>query len=327
MTNTSLAQRSAQRAQFEVVPVAAALGAEIRGIDLTKMDDAAFKSVHAAWLDNVLLIFRGQSVSAEDLVHLVRRFGVPVSSSNLHKRDLKERAGNEIYQLPPEVTVVSNLRENGKTVGILGDGEIAWHSDFSFKEAPTAARMLVAKEIPPLEKGGNTFFLNGYASYDALSAAQKKRYSGKTIKQGNIVDTAMKLRPGASLEDDIRYTPGPSNPIISTHPETGGNSLFLGRRHSAYVNGCSLEESEALLDELWAHFTQPRFCYTHHWAVGDVVIWDNRCTLHRRDAFDSAERRVLYAAQVEGHKPFEAPDALSRPAHPRSKLINVQPHG
>ncbi len=165
-----------------------------------------------------MLVFRGQAVSAEDLVKLVRRFGTPVSSSNLHQRDLKERAGNKLFNLPAEVTVVSNVKEGGKTVGILGDGEIVWHSDFSFKEAPTAARMLVAKEIPPNEKGGNTIFLNCYAAYDALSAAQKKRISGKTIKQGNIVDTAMKLRPGASLEDDIRYTPGPSHPIISTHP-------------------------------------------------------------------------------------------------------------
>ena len=197
-----------------------------------------------------------------------------------------------------------------------------WHSDFSFKEAPTAARMLVAKEIPPHEKGGNTMFLNCYAAYDALSAAQKKRIAGKTIKQGNTVDTAMKLRPGASLTDDIRYTPGPSHPIISTHPETGANSLFLGRRHSAYANGLSLAESAALLDELWEHAAQPRFCYEHVWAAGDVVIWDNRCTLHRRDAFDSTERRVLYAAQVEGHQPFEAPDALSLPPHPRAKLFN-----
>jgi taurine dioxygenase len=276
--------------------------------------------VHAAWLDHVLIVFRGQTVSPEDLVRLVKRFGVPVSSSNLHQRDLPERAAHELYKLPAEVTVVSNVKEAGKTIGILGDGEIVWHSDFSFKEAPTAARMLVAKEIPPNEKGGNTKFVNCYAAYDALSAAQKKRIAGKTIKQGNTVDTAMKLRPGASLADDIRYTPGPSHPIISTHPQTGRNTLFLGRRHSAYVNGLPLEESEALLDELWAHIEQPHFCYEHVWSVGDVVIWDNRATLHKRDAFDSTERRVLYAAQVEGHKPFEAPDALDLPAHPRAQL-------
>src|SRR5258706_3609514 len=320
MTDTSLAQRSPQRAQFEVVPCKAALGAEIRNFDITALDDATFEQIHDAWLDNVMLIFRGQSVSAEDLVKLVRRFGTPVSSKNLHQRDLKERAGTDLLKLPPEVTVVSNVKEAGKTIGILGDGEIVWHSDFSFKEAPTAARILVAKEIPPNEKGGNPKFLNCYAAYDALTAAQKKRIAGKTIKQGNTVDTAMKLRPGASLDADIRYTPGPSHPIISTHPESGCNTLFLGRRHSAYVNGLSLEESTALLEELWAHAAQPRFCYEHVWAVGDVVIWDNRATLHKRDAFDSTERRVLYAAQVEGHKPYEAPNALDLPAHPRAAL-------
>ena len=322
MTDTSLAQRKPQRAQFQVVPTPAALGAEIRDFDITTLDDATFKQIHDAWLANVMLIFRGQSVSAEDLVRLVKRFGTPVSSSGLHEREMKERAVSQVLKLPPEVTMVSNIKENGKAVGILGDGEIVWHSDFSFKEKPTAARMLVAKEIPPNEKGGNTMFLNCYAAYDALSAAQKKRIVGKTIKQGNTVDTAMKLRPGASLDVDIRTAPGPSHPIISTHPETGCNMLFLGRRHSAYVNGLPLEESEALLDELWAHVAQPQFCYEHVWSVGDVVIWDNRATLHKRDAFDSNERRVLYAAQVEGHKPYEAPDALNLPAHPRAHHSN-----
>ncbi len=323
MNDISPAPRGARGMQFEVAPIDAALGAEITGVDLTQLDDASFKRIHDAWLDNVLVVFRGQSVGTEDLVKLVRRFGTPVSSTNLHQRNLDERAANKLYNLPAEVTVVSNVKEAGKTIGILGDGEIVWHSDFSFKEAPTAARMLVAREIPPREKGGNTMFLNCYAAYEALSDTQKKRIAGKTIKQGNTVDTAMKLRPGASLADDIRHTPGPSHPIISTHPVTGCNSLFLGRRHSAYVNGLALEESEALLDELWAHVAQPRFCYEHKWSVGDVVVWDNRCTLHRRDSFDSTERRVMYAAQVEGHKPYEASGALNLPAHPRALPHNA----
>jgi alpha-ketoglutarate-dependent taurine dioxygenase len=327
MTPMSAAHRAGAQARLQVVPIDAALGAEIRGIDLTKLDDAAFKALHDAWLDHVLLVFRGQSLRAEDLVDLVRRFGVPVASSNLHQRDLKERAAHALYKLPPEVTVVSNVQESGKTIGILGDGEVVWHSDFSFKEKPTAARMLVAMEVPPAELGGHTYFLNCYAAYDALSDGMKKRLSGMTIKQANIIDTAMKLRPGASLDDDVRTTPGPSHPIISTHPETGCNMIFLGRRHAAYVNGCTLEESEALLDELWAHSTQPQFCYEHSWALGDVVVWDNRATLHRRDAFDSTSRRVLYAAQVEGHRPYEAADALSRRAHPRWQAFKSQlPH-
>jgi taurine dioxygenase len=295
-TSASLAQPGAIQASFEAVPLRAALGAEVRGIDLRRLDDASFTAIHEAWLEHVLLVFRGQSLAAEDLVRLVRRFGIPVTSS----RSLDERMPAHLLKLPPEVTVVSNLTEGGRAIGILGDGEVVWHSDFSFKERPTAARMLVAKEVPPLERGGNTYFLNCYAACDALPDELKKRISGRTIKQGNTYDTAMKLRPGASPDNDVRTTPGPSHPIISTHPETGCNSLFLGRRHGAYVNGCSLAESEALLDELWAHCTQSRFCYEHRWAVGDVVVWDNRAILHRREA-----------------------DALARPPHPRSTLITL----
>ena len=304
----------------EVVPMPAALGAEVRGLDLKQLDDASFKRLREVWLHHVLLVIKDQTLTADDLVKLVNRFGTPVSSSGLHQRNLEERTANQLFNLPPEVTVVTNLRQDGKPVGILGDGEIAWHSDFSFKERPTAARMLVAMEVPPRDKGGNTQFLNAYAAYDALPLDYKKRLVGKTIKQGNIVDTAMKLRPGASLQDDIRYTPGPSHPVISTHPETGCNHLFLGRRHAAYVNGMTPEDSEAFLNELWAYGTQERFMYTHRWSKGDVVVWDNRATVHRREGFDPDSRRVLYAAQVEGHRPVEAPDALSRPAHGRAAL-------
>ena len=170
----------------------AALGAEVQGIDLRTITDATFKALHDDWLNHVMLVFRGQSLDANDLVRLVHRFGIPVTSSNLPARNLEERTANQLFNLPPEVTVVTNIKENGKAVGILGDGEVVWHSDFSFKEKPTAARMLVAMEVPPRERGGSTSFLNGYAAYDALPADFKKRISGKTIKQGNIVDTAMK---------------------------------------------------------------------------------------------------------------------------------------
>ena len=307
-----------QMLNYEIRPAPAALGAEVHGLDLRQLNDATFKRIHETWLHHLLLVFKNQTLTAEDLVNLVNRFGTPISSKGLHQRGLEERTANQLFNLPPEVTVVTNVRENGKPVGILGDGEIVWHSDFSFKERPTAARMLVAMEVPPQDKGGNTQFLNAYAAYDALPADYKKELSGKTIKQGNVIDTAMKLRPGASLNDDIHYIDGPSHPIISTHPDTGCNHLFLGRRHAAYVNGMTLEDSEAFLNRLWDYATQERFVYTHRWNKGDVVVWDNRATVHKRDGFDPDSRRVLYAAQVEGHKPFEAPDALSRPAHQRA---------
>lgn len=310
-------QQTSKFTDFSSTPIDCALGIEIRNIDLRQLEDTGFKSIYNLWLENLLVVCRGQSLDLTDLVTLARRFGTPVSSSRMHGRRLTERAAHELYDLPPEITMISNVKEDGRELGVLGDTDVVWHSDFSFKERPTAARMLMAAEVPPANAGGDTYFLNCYAAYDALSAAQKKRITGKTIKQTNIFDATMKLRPGATPVSDLRDTPGPSHPIISTHPETGANLLFLGRRHGAFVNGCSIDESEALLDELWAHGTQPRFTYTHQWAVGDIVIWDNRATLHRRDAFNPTKRRILYAAQVEGHRPVEAPDALSRDAHSR----------
>lgn len=310
-------QQVSNTAGYSLAPVDAALGIEIRDIDLRRLGDRDFKSFYDLWLENVLVVCRNQSLDLADLVALARRFGTPVSSSRMHGRRLTERASHDVYDLPPEITMISNLTEGGRALGALGDADVVWHSDFSFKEKPTAARMLMAAEVPPASAGGTTYFLNCYAAYAALTDAQKKRISGKTIKQTDIYDATLKLRPGAAPVSDLRDAPGPSHPIISTHPETGANLLFLGRRHGACVNGCSMEESEALLDELWAHCTQPRFTYAHQWAVGDVVIWDNRAALHRRDAFDPTKRRVLYAAQVEGHRPFEAPDALGRQAHPR----------
>ena len=131
-----------KQASFEIVPMDAALGAEVRGLDLRMLDARSFAQLHQAWLEHLLLVFRGQSLNAEDLVRLVRFFGTPVTSSNLHQRSLEERIANRLFNLPPEVTVVSNIKEDGKPVGILGDGEIVWHADFSFKERPTAARML-----------------------------------------------------------------------------------------------------------------------------------------------------------------------------------------
>lgn len=318
---TTAASAGAPATAITVVPTGAALGAEVHGVDLKRLDEASFARVRQLFLDHLLLLFRGQNFGADDLVTFIRRFGTPVTSSNLHKRDLSERTANQVFKLPPEVTVVTNVRENGKPVGILGDGEVVWHSDFSFKEAPTAARCLLAMEIPPA--GGSTSFSNCYAAYDTLSADMKARIAGKTIKQANIVDTAMQIRPGASLDADIRDVPGPSHPIVSTHPETGRNMIFLGRRHSAYVNGCTLDESEALLDELWAHATQPRFVYEHRWQQGDIVVWDNRATLHRREAFDANSRRVMYAAQVEGHKPYEAPEGAKLPPHSRFAIAHA----
>src|SRR5687767_13579523 len=129
--SSSTAERTDRTVKVDVVPMKAALGAEIRGVDLSRLDAATFGKIHEIWLDNLLVVFRGQSMVAQDLVDLVRRFGTPVTSSNLHQKKLEERTANQVFNLPPEITVVTNVKENGRPVGILGDGEVVWHSDFS----------------------------------------------------------------------------------------------------------------------------------------------------------------------------------------------------
>ncbi len=298
---------------IEILPLPGVMGAEIRGIDLRQLDDNSFRILHQTYLDHLLVLLRDQQLGDDDMVKVAQRFGEfelpPVTAQQVAHRGTH-----------PQITVVSNVKVDGAPIGQLGDGEIIWHSDYSFREIIAGMRMLHALEVPAEGAGANTEFCNTYAAYDALPEALKRRVRGATIKHDTAYDTNQKLRHGATAIDDPRLGDGPDHPIVSTHPETGCSSLFLGRRPRHYVNGCTLEESEELLDTLWAHATQPRFRIAHVWRQGDVVMWDNRCTLHRRGAFNPAARRIMHATQVKGHKPVEAPDAAARPPHPRAHM-------
>lgn len=301
--------------KLEVVPLPGSMGAEIRGLDLRRLDDASFSVLYRAYLDHLLVLVRDQDMSDEDQVAVARRFGtleMPPAAT--------ERASHQHYDGPPEITVVSNIKVSGVPIGELGDGEVIWHSDYSFREVIAGMRILRAVRLPPASAGGNTEFCNCYAAYEALPERLKNVVHGRTIKHDTAYDTNRNLRRGAQAVSDVRLSPGPSHPIVSTHPETGCNSLFLGRRPKHYVNGLSVEESEALLDELWAHMLKPEHIIEHAWREGDVVMWDNRCSLHRRGPFDPNAQRELHAAQVRGHKPYEAPDARTRAPHPRMAL-------
>jgi len=302
--------------KMEIVPLEGAMGAEIRGLDLRRLDDEAFKVLYQAYLDHLLVLVRGQELSDLDLMAVASRFG-PIEMPPVTAEHVAHRHADGL----PGITVVSNVKVNGAPIGELGDGEVIWHSDYSFREITAGMRVLHAIELPPEGQGANTEFCNTYAAYDALPASLKRRVHGMTIKHDTAYDTNQNLRRGAQAVADVKLSPGPSHPIVYTHPETGCNALFLGRRPKHYVNGLSLEESEALLDELWARTTQPRFQIAHEWRLGDVVMWDNRCTLHRRGAFNPGSRRIMHAAQVKGQKPAEAPDAYSRPPHPRAYLF------
>jgi taurine dioxygenase len=300
---------------IEIVPLPGAMGAEIRGLDLRRLDDAGFALLHRAYLDHLLLLVRGQKLADADMVAVARRFGEfelpPVTAEKV-----AHRGGH------PEVTVVSNVRVDGAPMGELGDGEVIWHSDYSFRPVVAGMRMLHALEVPPEGEGANTEFRNMYAAWDRLPDALRRRVLGATIKHDTAYDTNRKLRHGAVAVDDPRLGDGPDHPIVSTHPDSGCNSLFLGRRPRHVVNGCTLEESEALLDALWAQATAPDIGYTHVWREGDTVLWDNRCTIHRRGAFNPAARRIMHATQVKGHRPIQAADAAARPPHPRAQPRN-----
>ena len=303
--------------KIEVIPFKGAMGAEIKGLDLQRLDDDSFKVLYQAYLDHLLVLVRDQAITDEDQVAVARRFGpleMPPAA--------KERSSHQHYEGAPEITVVSNIKVNGVPIGELGDGEVIWHSDYSFREVTAGMRILRAVRLPPAEAGGNTQFCNAYAGYQALPRWLKHVVHGRTIKHDTAYDTNQNLRRGAQEVTDVRLAAGPSHPIVSTHPETGCNSLFLGRRPRHYVNGYTVEDSEALLDELWAYMLRPEHIIEHRWREGDVVMWDNRCSVHRRGPFDPNAQRELHAAQVRGHKPYEAPDAALRPPHPRNRLFS-----
>ena len=273
-----------------------ALGATVLEVDLSRtVDDAAFAAIHEAWLDHLVLVFRNQRLDNAQLVAFSRRFGaLDIAPPNEN--------GQRYVEGYPEILVVSNVVENGVTIGSLGSGEAAWHTDMSFVVEPPTASLLYALEVPPA--GGDTGFLNMYMAFDALPMPLRSRIEGLTLKHDASYNSVGHLRQGVDPVTDVGISPGASHPILRTHPDTGRKALYFGRRRNALVNGLTIEDSGALLDELWAHTTQKRFCWRHRWRAGDVVIWDNRCTMHRRDAYDPSSRRIMHRTQVKGAKPL-----------------------
>ena len=274
-----------------VTPTGAALGAEVGGVDLRSLSDADFAALYRAWLDHSVLLMRGQVLSDDDLIAFSRRFG------ELDFAPIQEN-GRRFVDGHPEIYVVSNVVENGVAIGSLGAGEAVWHTDMSYLEDPPKASMLYAIEVPP--EGGNTGFTSMYRAYEALPEALKARLAGRRVKHDGTYNSGGYVRQGVTATDDPREAPGMYHPIVCTHPETGRKGLYLGRRRNAYVEGMSLAESEALLDEVWDYATRDELTWYNRWRVGDVVLWDNRCTMHRRDPFDAASRRIMHRTQMKG---------------------------
>ena len=242
------------------------------------------------------MIFRGQELSDADLLRFSGHFGecdrAPVGDALLNR------------DIPPEITVISNVKKkNGAPIGFLGTGELIWHTDMSYNPEPAIASGLYALDVTK-GAGGETSYLNMYAAFDALPSALLERIKDCSAIHDSSYTSAGSLRTGMPAVMDVSKAPGAHHRLLRTHPATGRTALFLGRRPNAYILGLPVEESEALLDEIWAHTMQDRFVYTHRWERGDLVFWDNRCVMHRREAFDDSERRIMHRTQLKGEAPY-----------------------
>jgi taurine dioxygenase len=288
---------------FTVRPLSPALGAEVLGIDLARpVDEATSKALHEAWMQHLVLLFRAQNLTDPDLERFSAAFG-PLDRKPLYTEGVLDTTTSDY------VCVISNVKVDGKPIGDLGDGEAVWHTDMSYNELPPLGAALYALEVPS-GPGGETGFSNMYRAYETLPDTLKRRVERLQCKHDATRNSAGGLRRGMSEARDPRESPGALHPMVRTHPVTGRSALYLGRRHNAYIVGLPLEESEALLDQVWAHATQPQFSWHHAWRVGDVLLWDNRCVMHRRNSFDAAARRVMHRTQIKGDRPvFRAPDA------------------
>ena len=265
--------------------------ADIEDVDLQAISSGDFEKIYQAWLQFGVLRIRNQSLDDNALQQFSARFG-PLEEMPLGRMSEQDRAKiTNIY-----VTVLSNIRINGKAIGGLGNAEASWHSDMTYVDTPPPASVLLGIEIPPV--GGDTYFADQAAAYAALPESLRQRISDLSIKHDAAHTSIGSLRPGYEPFDDPRDAPGSIHPIIRTHEETGKQALYLGRREWAYIPGLSLSDSEALLDELWSYAALTSNVWQQTWQPNDLIVWDNRRVLHRRDGFDNNARRLMKRCQV-----------------------------
>ena len=275
--------------EIEVVPMGT-IGAEVRGVDLARAGPAQIAAIKAAWYRHDVLLFRGQRLTDDDLLAFSRHFGRLDPPPN-------QGAGRKSPPGYPDVYIVSNvIDERGEPIGALGDGEAAWHTDMSYIPEPPDASMLYSLEIPA--HGGDTSFSSMKAALARMPADLIERIWDLDIKHDGTYDSGGYVRKGLVASNDPRTSVGTPHPIVIEHPVSRDLGLYLGRRRNAYVMGLELEESERLLDRIWS-FVETAV-YRHRWALGDLVLWDNRTTMHRRDAFDPKARRVMHRTQIKG---------------------------
>src|SRR5262249_42191979 len=275
--------------RLDLVPLSKYIGAEARRIDLrAELDPEICRQIYKGWLDHCVLIFRNQSLTQEDLLRVTRYFGEigPLT------RPVKFRPKG-YDRLHPNIMMISNIRENGETIGALPDGEMHFHHDQIHSEIPHAGTLLYSVEIPSY--GGDTLFADGYAAYDTLDPALKVKLEGRQAL--NFYNY------GSTTRGDARGVGAPNpavHPVFRTHEETGRKAIYVDRLMTQSIEGLSQAESDPLLEAVFDHAEKPEFVYRHVWRVGDLIVWDNRCSMHARDDFPSDQRRLMLRTTVQG---------------------------
>mgnify|MGYP000504105360 CR=1 FL=1 len=300
MSQAALAERSAKvRSSLEAITFEDGIGADIVGFDFDNIDEAQVAQLRSIWLQHGVVRFRGYQISDEQHMLLTSMLGEFVK----HPRQLKGEEG--AHPRHEEILVIGNEEVDGKVAGTMGNSEATWHTDTWFYEKPPAAALLHAIKLPPA--GGDTMFADMYAVYEAIPEGLRKELEGRLVQFDRVYDAAGRLRLNQSVPDtdDIRLWPGVRHPIVRTHGESQRKCLYIGAETSSgWIVGLPLDESAAILKELFDYVRQPRFHFTQVWEDGDMIMWDNRCTMHRRDGWDGQYVRVMHRTTTEGERPF-----------------------
>jgi taurine dioxygenase len=271
----------------------ATLAREVVGLRLWEhLDDATVAELGMLYAKHGVLVFRRQALSEAELVAFCALFGQPECTVR----------SDWASPTTPEVTVLSNLKDGlGRPIGGLGDGELQWHSDQSYMLRPATGAALYALELPP--EGGETFWVDLRAAYAALPRQLRARIAGKRT----IFDYARRLEGyGRDMDKHVseevrRLTPPVTHALVRAHPETGDRSLYLDSTTTVGIDYMDTASGVVLLDEVYESVAREKFVYTHHWQVGDLVLWDNGFTMHRRTAFDPGARRLMKRMTMRLH--------------------------
>ncbi len=275
---------------FTVSPLSDALGAEIGGLDLSEpLEAPVVEALREAFHRHLILLFRGLDLTWEQQIAFARGFG-PLG---VRKRKAGDRPEGEDAD---HMMLVTNIREDGKPIGSLPDGEMLFHHDMCYVAAPDMATLLYA--IEPTRDGGHTVFANMYAAYDTLADDLKAAIAGREVLQVYNYLPTVRVEAGDDPAKFDHYV----QPAVIVHPATGRRALYVNQLRSTRVEGLAAADSAAVLAAIRSHLDRPELSYEHVWRAGDLMMWDNYCSCHARTDFPPDQTRLLRRCTVAGEK-------------------------